>query len=98
MPDGTMAEIKTEPRLPLPDEASDAAAVATDCAAGAGAGVVAGKVGSGAGDTPLMAMDADVPGVATAEAPVAGQPGASPIAGGRVGIINGPNGSHFPRP
>ncbi|OAQ26982.1 SOH1-domain-containing protein [Linnemannia elongata AG-77] len=99
MPDGTMAEIKTEPRLPLTDEGSDAAAVvaAADGAAGAGTGVVAGEVGSGAGNTPLP-MDADVPGVATAGAPVSGQLGASPFAGLGVGIINGPNGSHFPRP
>lgn len=99
MPDGTMAEIKTEPRLPLTDEGSDAAAVvaAADGAAGAGTGVVAGEVGSGAGNTPLP-MDADVPGVATAGAPVSGQLGASPLAGLGVGIINGPNGSHFPRP
>ncbi|KAF9143304.1 hypothetical protein BGX30_000822 [Mortierella sp. GBA39] len=99
MPDGTMAEIKTEPRLPLPGEASDAAAVVAvaDGAAGAGTGVMAGEVGSGPGNTPLMAMDADVPGVATTGAPVTGQPGASPLAGG-VGFINGPNGSHFPRP
>lgn len=100
MPDGAMTEIKTEHRLPLPGEASDAAAVVAtaDGAAGAGTGVVAGEVGSGAGNTPLTAMDADVPGVATSGAPVAGQPGASPLAGGGVGIINGPNGSHFPRP
>ncbi|KAF9338079.1 hypothetical protein BGZ91_009067 [Linnemannia elongata] len=99
MPDGTMAEIKTEPRLPLTDEGSDAAAVvaAADGAAGAGTGVVAGEVGSGAGNTPLP-MDADVPGVATAGAQVSGQLGASPLAGLGVGIINGPNGSHFPRP
>lgn len=99
MPDGAMTEIKTEPRLPFPDGASDATAVvaAPDGAAGAGtgAGVVAGEVGSGAGSTPLMAMDADAPGVTTAGAPVAGQPEASHLAGGGVGIINGPNGSHF---
>jgi hypothetical protein len=91
MPDGTMAEMKSEPRLPLPGDASETGTVAAvDGSAGAG---------SGAGNTPQMAMDADVPGV-TATAAAGQQLGGSPLAGGGmgVGVINGPNGSHFPRP
>ncbi|KAK3846763.1 MAG: SOH1-domain-containing protein [Linnemannia gamsii] len=86
MPDGTMAEMKSEPRLPLGDS--------VEAAAGA-AGTGGGEGGSGAANTPVMGgMDTDVPAVAGGVSP-AGQPGASPLPGG---VVNIPNGSHFPRP
>ncbi|KAF9150962.1 hypothetical protein BG015_007223 [Linnemannia schmuckeri] len=96
MPDGTMVEMKSEPRLPLAGDASDTeAAVAVDGAVGAGAGVV-GEVGSGAGNTPLMAIDADMPGVVAAGAAAVGQPAASTLVDGGSGV-HVPNGSHFSR-
>ncbi|KAF8948510.1 hypothetical protein BGZ47_004474 [Haplosporangium gracile] len=97
MPDGTMAEMKSEPRLPLPGDASDAeTAAAVDGTVGTGPGVL-GEVGLGAGSTSLMAMDADVPVVVGVGAAAVGQPGALSLAGGGLGV-NIPNGSHFPRP
>ncbi|KAF9088894.1 hypothetical protein BGX29_009486 [Mortierella sp. GBA35] len=87
MPDGTMAEIKTEPRPPSLGESADTATAATAgvTATGAGGG------GSGAGNTPLMVMDADMPAGAVGQ-----QPGASPATANEA--INGPNGAHFPGP
>ena len=91
MPDGTMAEIKSEPRLPSLGESTDATTAAAGATA-SGAGGAAEGGGSGAGNTPLMAMDADVPAGAVGQ-----QPGTSP-ATTIVGVMNGPNGVHFPGP
>ncbi|KAF9125800.1 hypothetical protein BGW39_007141 [Mortierella sp. 14UC] len=95
-PDGTMAEIKLETRLPLGDS-SEGGAARTEGQAGA----VGGESELRAANTPMMGIDTDVPAVSAATASVvggvlaAGQTGASPLPGG---VANIPNGSHFPRP
>ncbi|KAF9913295.1 hypothetical protein EC991_000057 [Linnemannia zychae] len=94
-PDGTMAEIKSDPRLSLGDSSEAAMEGET------GASVMGeGEGGSGAANTPIMSMDTDVQAIATATSvaggvAAVGQTGTSPLPGG---VANLPNGSHFPRP